>query len=317
MMNWIRRATETLTLESNAIRDLIPLIGDDFIAVGKLLFQMKGRVVMTGIGKSAIIAQKLVATFNSTGTPAIFMHAADAIHGDLGLVQKDDLVLCISKSGNSPEIKALVPLLKSRNISLIGMVGNIESHLALQSDVVLNTTVSKEACPLDLAPTSSTAAQMAMGDALATCLMEARGFKASDFAQMHPGGALGKRLYTRLQDVMRSDQNPTVAHDASLQQVALEMSAGRCGATAVQRGNAIIGIITDGDMRRAMESGLGSDAQADQLMNPMPKTLPEDALAVGAFQLMEKHSISQIVVMDGERYVGIVHLHDILREGIF
>ncbi len=317
MMDWIRRAKETLTLESNAIRDLIPHIGDDFIAVGKLLFHMKGRVVMTGIGKSAIIAQKLVATFNSTGSPAIFMHAADAIHGDLGLVQRDDLVLCISKSGNSPEIKALVPLLKSRNIPLIGMVGIIDSHLALQSDFMLNTTVSKEACPLDLAPTSSTAAQMAMGDALATCLMEARGFKASDFAQMHPGGALGKRLYTRLQDVMRSDQNPAVAYAANRQQVALEMSAGRCGATAVRRDNAIIGIITDGDVRRAMESGLGSDAQADQLMNPRPKTLPEDALAVGAFQLMEKHSISQIVVMDGERYIGIVHLHDILREGIF
>ncbi|MBT6162507.1 MAG: KpsF/GutQ family sugar-phosphate isomerase [Crocinitomicaceae bacterium] len=317
MMDWIRRATETLTLESDAIRDLIPKVGIEFKAVGQLLLEMKGRVVITGIGKSAIIAQKLVATFNSTGTPAIFMHAADAIHGDLGLVQRDDLVICISKSGNSPEIKALVPLLKSRDIQLIGMVGNDGSYLAQHSDFILDTTVSKEACPLDLAPTSSTAAQMAMGDALATCLMEARGFEAADFAQMHPGGALGKRLYTRLQDVMRSDQNPSVMHDASLKLVVLEMSSGRCGATAVKRNDKVVGIITDGDLRRAMENGLGTDAEAIQLMNDAPKTMPHDALAVQAFQLMEKHSISQIMVMDGEDYAGIVHLHDILREGIF
>ena len=317
MMDWIRRATETLTLESDAIRDLIPKVGIEFKAVGQLLLEMKGRVVITGIGKSAIIAQKLVATFNSTGTPAIFMHAADAIHGDLGLVQRDDLVICISKSGNSPEIKALVPLLKSRDIQLVGMVGNDGSYLAQHSDFILDTTVSKEACPLDLAPTSSTAAQMAMGDALATCLMEARGFEAADFAQMHPGGALGKRLYTRLQDVMRSDQNPSVMHDASLKLVVLEMSSGRCGATAVKRNDKVVGIITDGDLRRAMENGLGTDAEDIQLMNDAPKTMPHDALAVQAFQLMEKHSISQIMVMDGEDYAGIVHLHYILREGIF
>lgn len=316
-MDWIGRATETLTLESNAIRDLIPKVGDEFIAVGKLLLQMKGRVVVTGIGKSAIIAQKLVATFNSTGTPAIFMHAADAIHGDLGLVQQNDPVICISKSGNSPEIKALVPLLKSRRIPLIGMVGNAESYLAQHSDHQLDTTVAKEACPLDLAPTSSTAAQMAIGDALATCLMEARGFEAADFAQMHPGGALGKRLYTRLQDVMQPDQRPAVQHNANLQQVVLEMSSGRCGATAVLEGDEVLGIITDGDLRRAMENGLGTESAAIQLMNADPKKMANDALAVGAFQLMEKHSISQIMVMDQERYVGIVHLHDILREGIF
>ena len=316
-MDWIGRATETLTLESNAIRDLIPKVGDEFIAVGTLLLHMKGRVVVTGIGKSAIIAQKLVATFNSTGTPAIFMHAADAIHGDLGLVQQNDPVICISKSGNSPEIKALVPLLKSRRIALIGMVGNAESYLAQHSDHQLDTTVAKEACPLDLAPTSSTAAQMASGDALATCLMEARGFEAADFAQMHPGGALGKRLYTRLQDVMQPDQRPAVPQNAKLQQVVLEMSSGRCGATAVLEGGEVLGIITDGDLRRAMENGLGTEAEAIQLMNAKPKKMASDALAVGAFQLMEKHSISQIMVMDQERYVGIVHLHDILREGIF
>tara|TARA_B100000768_G_C11264059_1_gene370200 strand:- start:862 stop:1812 length:951 start_codon:yes stop_codon:yes gene_type:complete len=316
-MDWIRRATETLTLESDAIRDLIPKVGDGFIATGKLLLEMKGRVVITGIGKSAIIAQKLVATFNSTGTPGLFMHAADAIHGDLGLVQHDDLVICISKSGNSPEIKALVPLLKNRKIQLIGMVGNAESYLAQHSDLILDTTVSKEACPLDLAPTSSTAAQMAMGDALATCLMEARGFEAADFALMHPGGALGKRLHTRLQDVLQADHSPTVAYDANLKHVVLKMSSGRCGATAVQRDDKVVGIITDGDLRRALENGLGTDAHASQLMNPEPKTMPHDALAIRAFQLMEKHSISQIVVMEGERYAGIVHLHDILREGIF
>ena len=316
-MDWIGRATETLTLESNAIRDLIPKVGDEFIAVGMLLLQMKGRVVVTGIGKSAIIAQKLVATFNSTGTPAIFMHAADAIHGDLGLVQQNDPVICISKSGNSPEIKALVPLLKSRRITLIGMVGNASSYLAQHSDHQLDTTVAKEACPPDLAPTSSTVAQMAIGDALATCLMEARGFEATDFAQMHPGGALGKRLYTRLQDVMQPDQRPAVPHNAKLQQVVLEMSSGRCGATAVLEGDKVLGIITDGDLRRAMENGLGTDADAIQLMNSEPKKMASDSLAVGAFQLMEKHSISQIMVMNEERYVGIVHLHDILREGIF
>lgn len=315
-MNWKQRAQHTLELESQAIAQLIDRLDDAFDAVGELILQLQGRVVMTGIGKSAIIAQKLVATFNSTGTPAVFMHAADAIHGDLGLVQKQDVVICISKSGNSPEIKALSPLIKSRGIPLIGMVGNAESHLAQQSDYILDTTVSKEACPLDLAPTSSTAAQMALGDALATCLMEARGFKAEDFAEMHPGGALGKRLYTRLNDVLDAQRKPHVALTSSLSEVVLQMSQGRCGATAVVDRDQVVGIITDGDLRRHLEASQPATAIAEDLMSSAPKTLEGDHLAVHAFQLMEQHSISQIIVTQSGVYAGMVHLHDLIKEGI-
>lgn len=315
-MNWKQRAQHTLELESQAIAQLIDRLDDAFDAVGELILQLQGRVVMTGIGKSAIIAQKLVATFNSTGTPAVFMHAADAIHGDLGLVQKQDVVICISKSGNSPEIKALSPLIKSRGIPLIGMVGNAESHLAQQSDYILDTTVSKEACPLDLAPTSSTAAQMALGDALATCLMEARGFKAEDFAEMHPGGALGKRLYTRLNDVLDAQRKPHVALTSSLSEVVLQMSQGRCGATAVVDRDHVVGIITDGDLRRHLEASQPTTATAEDLMSSAPKTLEGDHLAVHAFQLMEQHAISQIIVTQSGVYAGMVHLHDLIKEGI-
>jgi len=316
-MNWIQRASHTLQLESEAIAGIIPQLGASFEAVGTLLFALEGRVVITGIGKSAIIAQKIVATFNSTGTPAVFMHAADAIHGDLGLVQKQDAVICISKSGNSPEIKALTPLIKHREIPLIAIVGNLDSHLARQANYVLDTTVKQEACPLDLAPTSSTAAQMAMGDALATCLMEARGFKAEDFAQMHPGGALGKRLYTRLKDMIEPERAPAVEASAELSEVVLAMSAGRCGATAVLDNGKIIGIITDGDLRRHLEQNGGAPASAHELMNPEPKVLDAESLAVKAFQIMESHAISQIVVTHEKTYAGMVHLHDMLREGIF
>lgn len=316
-MNWIERATRTLRLESQAIEGLIPRLDEEFVAIGNMILKLEGRVVITGIGKSAIIAQKLVATLNSTGTPAVFMHAADAIHGDLGLVQRHDAVICISKSGNSPEIKALTPLIKSRKIPLIGMVGNLESHLAQQSDMILNTTVAQEACPLDLAPTSSTAAQMALGDALATCLMEARGFQAEDFAQTHPGGSLGKRLYTRLADLMDPERAPAVAPNAPLSEVVLQMSAGRCGATAVVEAHRVIGIITDGDLRRHLEQAGTADALAHTLMNAQPKLMDADALAVQAFQIMEHHSISQVVVTRDGQYAGMVHLHDILKEGIF
>jgi len=316
-MNWIQRASHTLQLESEAIAGIIPRLGASFEAVGALLFELEGRVVVTGVGKSAIIAQKIVATFNSTGTPAVFMHAADAIHGDLGLVQKQDAVICISKSGNSPEIKALTPLIKHRGIPLIAMAGNVDSHLAQQADYVLDTTVKQEACPLDLAPTSSTAAQMALGDALATCLMEARGFQADDFAQMHPGGALGKRLYTRLKDLIEPERAPAVHANADLAQVVLAMSAGRCGATAVLEDDMIIGIITDGDLRRHLEQTGGAPALAKELMNPQPKVLDADSLAVKAFQIMESFAISQIVVTREGTYAGMVHLHDMLREGIF
>ena len=315
-MNWKERATRTLELESQAIAQLVRQLDDTFEAVGGLILDRPGRVIMTGIGKSAIIAQKLVATFNSTGTPAIFMHAADAIHGDLGLIQGDDVVLCISKSGNSPEIKALTPLIKSRGIPLIGMIGNRASHLALQSDYILDTTVSKEACPLDLAPTSSTAAQMAMGDALATCLMEARGFKAEDFAEMHPGGALGKRLYTRIGDVLDPDRAPEVRPDSPLSEVVLQMSQGRCGATAVLDSRRIVGIITDGDLRRHLEAPQQPNTTAEALMSAEPKTLESEHLAVHALQILEQHAISQIIVTKGGEYAGMVHLHDLIKEGI-
>ncbi len=317
-MNWIQRAQLTLQLESQAIEGVMALLDASFESIGKLILHLNGRVVITGIGKSAIIAQKIVATFNSTGTPAVFMHAADAIHGDLGLIQKQDAVICISKSGNSPEIKALTPLIKSLGIPLIGMVGNRDSHLAQKSDWILDTTVAQEACPLDLAPTSSTAAQMALGDALATCLMEARGFEAKDFAQVHPGGALGKRLYTRLIDLIDPDRVPQVSTSASLDDIVLQMSAGRCGATAVLDGTDVVGIITDGDLRRHLERfRTAQQVQASDLMNATPKLMHSSDLAVEAFQILEQNAISQIIVLNEGQYVGMVHLHDILREGIF
>lgn len=315
-MNWIERATYTLELESQAIAQLVKQLDASFDSIGQLILKLNGRVVMTGIGKSAIIAQKLVATFNSTGTPAVFMHAADAIHGDLGLIQSDDAVVCISKSGNSPEIKALTPLIKSRSIPLIGMVGNRTSHLAQQADFILDTTVSKEACPLDLAPTSSTAAQMAMGDALATCLMEARGFKAEDFAEMHPGGALGKRLYTRIGDLLDPARTPQVQPGSPLAGVVLQMSQGRCGATAVLDVDRIVGIITDGDLRRHLEAPQQENTTAADLMSAEPKTLESEQLAVHALQVLEEFEISQMIVTKKGRYAGMVHLHDLIKEGI-
>lgn len=314
---WKARAAETLRLESEAIAGVIPYLDTAFCEAAEWLLTQRGRLIVTGIGKSAIIAQKLVATLNSTGTPAIFMHAADAIHGDLGLIQKNDGVLCISKSGSSPEIKALVPLIKSLNVPLIGMVGNNQSFLAEHSRWVLHTPVDREACPWDLAPTSSTAVQLAMGDALAICLMEARGFTAQDFAQVHPGGALGKRLYTRLEDILPTDRSPQVTPDDKLTHVALEMSAGRCGAAAVIEDGAIVGMVTDGDLRRAMEQSAPSDMSARDIMNAQPKIMDIQSLAVEAFQRMESASITQIIVTRNGDYVGMVHLHDILKEGIF
>lgn len=311
------RARLTLEIESDSVRDLIAKLNGDFESVVSLLLASTGRVIITGIGKSGIIAQKLVATFNSTGTPSVFMHAADAIHGDLGLVQKDDIVLCISKSGNSPEIKVLTPLIQSIGVPLIGMVGNLDSHLAHQSQWVLDTTVEKEACPLDLAPTSSTTAQMALGDALATCLMEARGFRGEDFAQVHPGGALGKRLYVRLADLISEDRKPCVQVTTSLQETVLEMSAGRCGATAVMNENDLVGIITDGDIRRSIERRLPDSTIAGDIMSNAPKVMHPSDLAVQAFRLMESTAITQIMVVDQGEYCGMVHLHDILKEGIY
>ncbi len=275
-------------------------------------------MVITGIGKSANIANKIVATLNSTGTPAVFMHAADAIHGDLGNVQKNDVVICISKSGESPEIKVLTPLVKNMGNLLVGMVGNMDSFLAKQSDHILNTTVEVEACPNNLAPTSSTTAQLAMGDALAVALMECRGFKASDFAKYHPGGALGKKLYTRMGDLLFDDRKPQVGLEASLSEVILEISSNRLGATIVLEGEKVQGVITDGDLRRMLEKGVDVSAlKAKDIMSANPKTISIDSLAVDGFHLMEKNKITQLVVTNGDSYAGIVHLHDILKEGIY
>ncbi len=311
-------AKKTLKIEADAISHLADLIDDQFVSVVQLILQSEGRVVITGIGKSANIANKIVATLNSTGTPAVFMHAADAIHGDLGNVQKNDVVICISKSGESPEIKVLTPLVKNMGNLLVGMVGNMDSFLAKQSDHILNTTVEVEACPNNLAPTSSTTAQLAMGDALAVALMECRGFKASDFAKYHPGGALGKKLYTRMGDLLFDDRKPQVGLEASLSEVILEISSNRLGATIVLEGEKVQGVITDGDLRRMLEKGVDVSAlKAKDIMSANPKTISIDSLAVDGFHLMEKNKITQLVVTNGDSYAGIVHLHDILKEGIY
>ena len=313
----ITRALETLEVESAAVSALKDRIGPTFLAVVRQILDAPGRLVITGIGKSAHIANKLVATLNSTGTPAGFMHAAEAIHGDLGLVQKGDVILCISKSGNSPEIKALVPLIKGLGHPLIAMTGALDSHLATHADGVLDTTVEREACPHNLAPTASTAAQLALGDALAMCLMEARGFSSRDFATYHPGGALGKKLYTTLGDLVDRERRPAVAPTDPMTAVILAMSAGRAGAAVVLEGEEIAGIITDGDLRRALERGTVQDAVAGEVMGRAPRIMEAEALAVEAFQVMEAASITQVIVREGGRYVGLVHLHDLLREGIF
>ena len=311
-------ALRTLRLESEAIANLANFIDGAFEQAVQRIFNGSGRVVVTGIGKSANIANKLVATLNSTGTPAVFMHAADAIHGDLGNVHKQDIVLCISKSGTSPEIKVLVPLVKSMGNLLVGMAGNLEGYLAKHSDLVLNTTVEQEACPNNLAPTTSTAAQLAMGDALAVALMEVRGFSSDDFAKYHPGGALGKRLFVRLEHLLDNETTPQVGPDTPIREVILEISGGRQGAAAVIDGSNVVGIITDGDVRRMIENHQDFlNLSARDIMGAAPKTLEAEELAVRAFELMERNSISQVLVTRDGTYVGIVHLHDILKEGIF
>ena len=280
--------------------------------------QCRGRVVISGIGKSAIIAQKIVATLNSTGTPAIFLHAADAIHGDLGMVQQDDVVLIISKSGESPEIKVLVPLIKNFGNPLIGMVGNMASYLARRSDYVLNTTVSQEACPNNLAPTTSTTAQLVMGDALAICLMEERGFQMEDFAKLHPGGTLGKKLYLRVSDLYIDNEKPQVAATAPLKDVIVEITKNRLGVTAVTHSDKkLLGIITDGDIRRMLErDGDLKNITATDIMSRNPKTVEPTEMAVAALDLMRKNEITQLVVVEKDTYLGIVHLHDLVKEGL-
>lgn len=311
-------ALRTIELETNAISGLKLFINADFVKAVKAIAESNGRLIVSGIGKSAIIAQKIVATLNSTGTPSVFMHAADAIHGDLGMIQTDDIVLVISKSGNSPEIKVLAPLVKKFGNTLIGMVGNVESYLALNSDVVLNTTVEQEACPINLAPTSSTTAQMVMGDALAVCLMEIKEFSSSDFAKYHPGGALGKKLYLTVAEMAAQNAQPKVLPTATIKEVIIEMTAKRLGAAVVvNEAENILGIITDGDLRRMLEKADSfENLQAKDIMSSNPKTIAADVLAVHALEEMRRHNISQLVVVDNNIYAGIIHLHDLVKEGI-
>lgn len=311
-------AIEALKIEAQAIEQLTHFINDDFVAVVELILNSKGRVVITGIGKSAIVAQKIVATLNSTGTPSIFMHAADAIHGDLGNIQKEDVVICISKSGSTPEIKVLVPFVKSFDNKLVAITGNPDSFLGKQAHFVLNTYVETEACPNNLAPTSSTTAQMAMGDALAVCLLQQRGFTDKDFAKYHPGGALGKKLYLRVADVFTQNAKPQVTSAQSLKEVIIEISSKRLGVAAVVDNNKLIGVVTDGDIRRMLEKNLDINlVTAKDIMGTSPKTIQQSSLAIEALHVMEDKSISQLLVVDeNNAYLGVIHLHDLLREGI-
>lgn len=311
-------AKDVLQNEANALKKLIDYVDEDFEACVREIYSSKGRVVITGIGKSAIVANKIVATLNSTGTPSLFMHAADAIHGDLGMIQQDDIVICLSKSGNTPEIKVLIPLLKRTGSKLVALVSNVDSYLAQQADFVLNATIQEEACPHNLAPTTSTTAHMAVGDALAVCLLELRDFSTEDFAQFHPGGSLGKQLYLKVDDIYKNNELPIVHENTSLREVIIVISSKRLGAAAVidDEGH-LLGIITDGDLRRFMEKGLDFENQlARDIMSAKPKTLNKGDFAVKALNIMQQNSISQLVVLDNDQVVGFVHLHDLLKEGI-
>ena len=309
-----RIATKALINEARAVENLAQLINEDFERCVNDILASKGRVVITGIGKSAIVANKIVATLNSTGTPSLFMHAADAIHGDLGMILREDIVICISKSGNTPEIKVLVPLLKRRGAKLVALVGNTESYLAQQADYILNSTVSEEACPNNLAPTTSTTAQMALGDALAICLLELRGFTSEDFAQYHPGGALGKQLYLKVADLLVNNTLPVVSVSTNLKDVIVEISSKRLGATAVLDGEKLVGIVTDGDLRRMLEKQSDiSKIIAQDIMTKNPKSIDQSEFAVKALQLMQQSNITQLIVKDGEKVKGFVHLHDLLK----
>ena len=311
-------ALRTIQLEAESVAGLSAFIDASFEKAVAAIRDCKGRLIVSGIGKSAIVGQKIVATFNSTGTPALFMHAADAIHGDLGMIQEGDIVLLISKSGESPEIKVLVPLIKNFGNLLISMVGNVESFLAAAGDMVLNTTVSQEACPNNLAPTSSTTAQMVMGDVLAVCLMELRGFTGHDFARIHPGGNLGKRLYLRVADLYIHNQSPKVSPAASLKEVIVEITEKRLGVTAVtdEQGQ-VAGIITDGDLRRMLEKS--SDLHrvtAKDILSAHPKTIDPAVMAVEALDVLRNNDISQLIVAENGKYLGILHIHDLVKEGI-
>ena len=310
-------AKETIALELAAIAKLKSSINDDFVSVINLIINTKGRLIVAGMGKSANIASKMVATFNSTGQPAVFLHAADAIHGDLGNIQDGDVVICISKSGNTPEVKVLVPFIKSMGNKIIALTGNPKSFLAKESDFTLDVSVDKEACPNNLAPTSSTTAQLVMGDAIAVSLLACKDFSDKDFARFHPGGTLGKRLYLKLADILSDNSNPKVDVNATINEVIIEISQKRLGATAVLKNEKLEGIITDGDLRRMLEKGTAfSNLSAKDIMSSNPKTIAVNGLAYDALQIMENNNISQIIVMDNDVYVGIVYMHELLKEGI-
>jgi len=303
--------------QSHAVKHIASLIDESFAEAVKLIFKSNGRVIITGIGKSAIIANKIVATLNSTGTPAIFMHAADAIHGDLGLVQDKDVVICISKSGNTPEIKVLIPLLKRASNPLIAITGNKNSFLAEQADFVFNSYVEKEVCPNNLAPTTSTTAQLVLGDALAVSLLHMRNFSSNDFAKYHPGGTLGKKLFLTVKDLVEQNEKPSVELNSNIKEVIVEISEKRLGVSAVVNQNKIQGIITDGDLRRMLaKTDDFSNLCAADIMSKNPKSIDIDAMAVDAMQLMEKHEISQLLVTQNDTYAGVIHLHDLIKEGI-
>lgn len=314
----LQTVKSTIALQASSIANLNNLLNEDFVSIVELIAKNSGRLVVSGVGKSAIIAQKIVATLNSTGTPSLFMHAADAIHGDLGMIQKDDIVMLISKSGESPEIKLIIPLIKNFGNRLIGMGGNTESYLYTMSDYYINTTVSHEACPNNLAPTTSTTAQMVMGDALAICLMELRGFTGNDFAKYHPGGNLGKRLYLKVRDLYTINSKPTVSPNAELKEIIVEITQNRLGATAVTEAGKLIGIITDGDVRRMLENPEKLNTiVAKELMHLHPKSILPEELAVNALEILRNNDISQLCVTDEfNNYLGMLHLHDIVKEGI-
>lgn len=310
-------AKETISIEAKAIANLENLLTNEFAYAVQYIYNSKGRVIITGIGKSAIIASKIVATLNSTGTPAIFMHAADAIHGDLGSILEDDVVVCISKSGNTPEIKVLLPLIKNFKNKIIAMTGNPDSFLGKEADFVLNTFVEKEACPNNLAPTTSTTAQLVMGDALAICLLNLREFSSKDFAKYHPGGALGKKLYLRVSDITSQNLRPQVDPEANVREVIVEISEKMLGVAVVIENEKVIGIITDGDIRRMLRDHENfTHLKAKDIMSPGPKTIRQDAMAVDALDMLEQYKITQLIAEEDGKYAGVVHIHNLIREGI-
>jgi arabinose-5-phosphate isomerase len=313
----LESAKNTILSESKSIAKLADLLDNSFAEAVQLIFNCKTRLIVTGIGKSAIIAQKIVASMNSTGTPALFLHASEAIHGDLGMVQDNDVIICISKSGNSPEIKTLVPLLTRFGNKLIAITGNMTSFLAKNSHLVLDTTVASESCPNNLAPTDSTTAQLVMGDALTVCLIEMRNFQPEDFAKFHPGGALGKKLLLKVSDMVENSLKPMVSPEANIKKVIFEISEKRLGVTAVIENEKVIGIITDGDIRRMLnENETFSHLTARDIMTKNPKLIQANAMVIDAFQVLEDFKITQLVVVENDIYIGVLHLHDILKEGI-